>query len=374
MWDWARAIRFLGVPPTTEELGPRPELYCATTSDKDDHFDDPFTLQETLLRLDYFNDEDEELSADQTIFQVVVGAGIQGGERNIEMVFSMDRIDFSAEDEQKWRAHNNPLSMTCEGNYSPSRIHIINKLRSSGHPMGRGTRGTPLKWLTKPYDGGFGHDCIVGGPVHDDDKRLCAQLVEWGQCSEGFDWFQERLAAAAAAPKETTESWMPDEESETPGETGTFDVRAGRWGGYNKCLAKWKIPQDIQPWVSSAFRALNLEGNSLTTLPEDFFTTLINVEDLNLGRNCLFGELSPSIQHMKKLKKLDVSVNLIESLPSALVRSWPVSRLLAPHPHDLSGGMVILVTARTVLAPLMTAGRASGDGRADVPYESHNVS
>ena len=88
-------------------------------------------------------------------------------------------------------------------------------------------------------------------------------------------------------------------------------------------LAKWEIPQEIQPWVSAAFRVLNLKQNSLTTLPEDFFTTLINVEDLNLGRNCLFGELSPSIQHMKKLKKLDVSVNLIESLPSALVSSEP---------------------------------------------------
>ena len=41
-------------------------------------------------------------------------------------------------DVKRYASFNTPLSMCCEGNYSPSRAYIAKTLIKRGHPVGRG--------------------------------------------------------------------------------------------------------------------------------------------------------------------------------------------------------------------------------------------
>ena len=86
-----RAIRFLGVTP--EEPGAGPYLRASTTSDSlDDDFTVPHVLQETLLMLDYY--EGGQSTRDR-VFYALIGSAIQGAERNVEMVLSLQQFDFN---------------------------------------------------------------------------------------------------------------------------------------------------------------------------------------------------------------------------------------------------------------------------------------
>jgi len=72
-----------------------------------------------------------------------------------------------------------------QGNFSPSRVHIIETLLAHGYPMGRGCNACGTTFATilcKPsHDGGYGHSTVVGGPVHEEDRRV-RQISQLDSC------------------------------------------------------------------------------------------------------------------------------------------------------------------------------------------------
>ena len=52
MWEWAEALRWGSTPPLLESKT-KPYLHASTTSDVNANFEDPHTLQETILKLDH---------------------------------------------------------------------------------------------------------------------------------------------------------------------------------------------------------------------------------------------------------------------------------------------------------------------------------
>lgn len=227
MWEWAEALRWGSTPPQFESTT-KPYLHASTTSSINANFEDPHTLQETILKLDHYigptaaeqQTYHRHQPTGELLFYALTGSCIHEAERNVELLLSTGRIDFDAEP-GGWRSFkngNSPMSMCCEGNHSPSRAHIIDSLLKAGHPMGRGVQAASsspfVRMITKPYNLGFGHSTIMGRPVHEDDKRLAERLIELGDGIEENEKFREALETAIDQPGVNTfkhkAGWCPD--------------------------------------------------------------------------------------------------------------------------------------------------------------------
>lgn len=324
-----RAIRFVGAPPA--DPGPRPELYAATTDSLDDNFTQPRVLQETLLTLDFYEGGQ---SARETVYTALIGAGIHGAERNVEMILSLQRLNFS--DGSGWFTtdHNHPLSMTCEGNFSPARVHIIEALLAHNYPVGRGCvcSHSVLLLLCKPSHSnniGYGRSTVVGGPVHEEDKRVVQRLLELGEGIAANEAFSSMFEEISQNPEVdvTIKCLGRDRDTWNWEQQGFLGCR----GVYLHTISVLTWP--TAPWLSKVL-SLDLSRNILTTLPEVFFSSLPSVEYLDLSQNCLW-ELSPSVGLLKSLISLKLSGNILESLPSDLATLPRMESL------DCSGNPVI---------------------------------
>ncbi|XP_054262871.1 leucine-rich repeat-containing protein 24 [Macrosteles quadrilineatus] len=107
----------------------------------------------------------------------------------------------------------------------------------------------------------------------------------------------------------------------------------------NVCVCKWKggkqtvecldrslitIPDNIEP----ATQVLDVSGNNLQILPRDTFVriNLLNLQRLYI-RSCKLGQIDPeALRGLKNLVELDLSDNLLTSIPSSTFNDVPFLR------------------------------------------------
>ena len=205
--------------------------------------------------------------------------------------------------------------MACEGNFSPSRRHIIETLVTHGYPVGLGCHAaadvTFVTMLCKPSHAsgiGFGRSTIHSGPVHDEDKLVVQRLIGLGEgiaANEALQTLFEEICQKPEVDASVTRSG-----ADWTWQQGALSCIGSR--GLSITVLDWPAA----PWLLKV-TTLNLSRNSLTTLPEALFSSLPNLEHLNLNQNCLW-ELSPSVGLLKSLKALSLNANCLESLPSDL--------------------------------------------------------
>ena len=212
----------------------------------------------------------------------------------------------------RFKRANHPLSLACEGNFSLSRKHIIESMMAHSYPVGRGCRAdqslTFVTMLCKPSftsGMGWGRGTNVGGPVHDEDKLVVQRLLGLGEGVAGNEAFQGMFEEISKKP-EADGSFNSDKWT---WQKGSLSCKSNMHG-INMTVLDWPAA----PWLSKVTK-LDLSHNSLTTLPEALFSSLPNLEHLNLNQNCLW-ELSPSVGLLKSLKVLSLKANCLESLPS----------------------------------------------------------
>jgi len=248
---------------------------------------------QTQSWLPQFQDLDQDKCG---LCRCLVGAAIHGGEKCVELLLSLEILDLGACS----RIGNSPISMACEGDYSPERAFIIEALMRAGSKVdgqckaGYGCSDSMLFFICKPHRLP-GTNSILGKPVHPDDKELVKKFIGNGVGAEFFDAFDMKLRAEA--------------QKESPKEI----VCLGRNGSDG--LAE--IPSQIASFSSSLMR-IDLSGNCITVLPDAFFA-LKRLTHVNLSRNLLY-EVSPRFAHFTDLEELNVAENLVESLPVSLIQ------------------------------------------------------
>lgn len=71
------------------------------------------------------------------------------------------------------------------------------------------------------------------------------------------------------------------------------------------------VPKDMPNWV----RTLELQNNDFTSLKDDAFDGLVNLEKINLGNNQLRRLNATSFQHLTSLKELNLQFNFLTEIP-----------------------------------------------------------
>jgi GTPase SAR1 family protein len=333
MWQWCFTLRWRGghkalIQATTEAVAMRSKLPgCSVVSRNPSlMWTEPAHLQEELLDLLILytpyvvqeNAYDRRITLRKTkepaswlphfkstyhtkqdlanLLGCLVGACIHGGERNMELLLSLDILDLTLYD-----SGNSPQSMCCEGDYSPVRAYILETLLRGGSPVGAALRAgfqraSFLYFLCKPHRL-TGTSSVLGQPVHPDDKEICKMLISKGVGETFVPDFEARVDKDPDATKFTFNGTPPPRHYDNDG----LSV--------------------VPPCISNLAHTLleiDLSKNVLTTLPDAFFR-LKKLARIDLSRNLLF-ELSPQFSNFADLQSLNVRENLIERLPTALSR------------------------------------------------------
>eukprot|EP00040_Diaphanoeca_grandis_P035864 m.226578 g.226578 ORF g.226578 m.226578 type:complete len:1867 (+) comp33495_c0_seq1:230-5830(+) len=319
MWEWLLAVRWRGRRPP--HLGVQQYRRSVknfnpyTTRDIDPHYDMPRVLQTALFDImTYSNVEQHSLASRSFALGIMKGAAIHGAEKNFDLILSVNLVDF----DRVGRNFNNPLSMCLEGNYSPSRVVIAQKLiemgATSSDAAGSWANDHPIKMLTKPARI-TAITSLIGAPVHENDKRLIWQTLIPNRMAivgkDGVTPFQAMILKKIASDE-------TDEEKQVLKDL--WEGGSYRYRDYGSYLTTVEFPQTIEVGqFLRQLRVLNLEDNFLTRFEDSFYDSLPSLEHLNLSKNSIW-TISSRVQNLVSLKHLQLEHNCLDGLPSELAK------------------------------------------------------